>query len=391
MPIITLKKQNQIEIDSGEWEGGKAKSITFLVTDSCQLNCDYCYFQDKSQKNVLDFDIARKTINYALEERIEFPEKAVIFDFIGGEPFIEINLIDKICDHFKKNAYLKNHPWFNAYRFSFSTNGLLYHSANVQNFIQKNFSHLDISISIDGTKRKHDMHRKFADGRGSYDEVIRNVPLWLKQFPNASTKATVSSEDIPFVRESVLHLFDLNIKFVNINVVFENVWKEGDDLLFEKQLRLLADDIIDRKLYRNHACSFFTRGIGRPNTNNGNWCGTGKMLAVDYTGKFYPCIRFTPNSLINKSARTIGDCFNGINKNLQRAFLALTMSSQSSKQCIECDVATGCSWCQGFNYDDADSDTIYQRAIRLCKMHKARVRANNYFWQRYDKETVKKI
>jgi len=377
-----------MELDIGEWGDGAAKSVTFQVTERCQLNCGYCYFPEKSKKNILDLDIARRTIDYLLNERIEFPEKAVIFDFIGGEPFLEIELIDKICDYFKKSAYLNNHPWFNAYRFSFSTNGLLYQDAKVQKFIMKNLTHLDISVSIDGTKRKHDMQRKFADGRGSYDEVVRIVPLWLKQFPNASTKATVSSEDLPFVQESVLHLFELNIKYVNINVVFEDVWKENDDLLFEEQLKLLADEIIDRKLYRNHACSFFNRGIGTPNKNNGNWCGSGKMLAIDYTGNFYPCIRFTPCSLKNKPARAIGNCYDRIDKNLQRAFLALTMSTQSSEKCIECEVATGCSWCQGFNYDDADSDTIYQRATYLCEMHKARVRANKYFWQRYDKEAI---
>jgi uncharacterized protein len=45
-------------------------------------------------------------------------------------------------------------------------------------------------------------------------------------------------------------------------------------------------------------------------------------------------------------------------------------------------VAEGCAWCQGENYDAADTPTIYQRATAICKMHKARVRANNYYWNK---------
>ena len=34
---------------------------------------------------------------------------------------------------------------------------------------------------------------------------VRNIPLWLEQFPDAGTKVTISSADIPYIKESVLH------------------------------------------------------------------------------------------------------------------------------------------------------------------------------------------
>ena len=45
-------------------------------------------------------------------------------------------------------------------------------------------------------------------------------------------------------------------------------------------------------------------------------------------------------------------------------------------------MAEGCAWCQGENYDAADTPTIYQRSTAICLMHKARVRANNYYWNK---------
>ncbi len=367
------------------WEHGRARDITFIVTKECQLACKYCYLVGKNSKERMSFDVAKRAIDYILSNRELFYEKSVIFDFIGGEPFLEIDLINEICDYIKITLYETNHPWFNSYRFNFSTNGLMYHESKVQKYIQKNRQHLSIGITIDGTRQKHDLNRVYKNGKGSYDDVVKNIPLWLEQFPGASTKVTISSDDIPYIKESVLHLYKLGIKEVNINCVFENVWKDGDDLLFEEQLIQLADEIIANDLYKDYICSFFQKNIGRPldhSLQNENWCGAGRMLAIDAKGDFYPCTRFAQYSLREKTAIIIGNIRDGINTNRLRPFLSLDRCTQSPQKCLDCEVAEGCAWCQGENYDAADSNTIFQRSTAICKMHKARVRANNYYWNK---------
>ena len=299
---------------------------------------------------------------------------------------MEIELIDKICDYLKAEMFRRDHQWFNSYRFSFSTNGINYHEEKVQRFIKKNLNHLSIGITIDGTEKKHDLNRVYKhNGKGSYQNVVKNIPLWLSQFPSASTKVTISSPDIPYIKESVLHLYSLGIHEININCVFEDVWNEGDDKLFEEQLLELADAIIDGEYYKNNACSFFAEHIGKPlnrERDNQNWCGAGKMLAIDAAGNFYPCTRFAQYSLRIKKACIIGNVKDGINNNLLRPFLTLDRFTQSKQECLDCEVASGCAWCQGENYDAANTNTIYQRSTAICKMHKARVRANNYYWNK---------
>lgn len=383
---------------STPWQDGLAKNITFIVTKDCQLACKYCYLVGKNTKERMSWNVAKKAIDYILNTPSEFPESSVVWDFIGGEPFLEIDLIDKICDYIKTELYRLNHPWFNSYRFSFSTNGINYDTEKVQNFIKKNKEHLSIGITIDGTQEKHDLNRiwktkemengiypKPEDEKGSYHDVVRNIPLWQQQFPNSGTKVTISSADIPYIKDSVLHLYSLGIHEVNINCVFEDVWKSGDDILFENQLTELADAIIDGEYYKEFTCSFYTEHLGKPMdcvSQNQNWCGAGKMLAIDAAGNFYPCTRFAQYSLRSKKAWIIGNIHNGIDRNKLRPFLCLDRCTQSSIDCIECEVAEGCAWCQGENYDAADTATIYQRSIAICKMHKARVRANNYYWNK---------
>ncbi len=388
----------RVKDNTRQWQDGISKTITFIVTKDCQLACKYCYLVGKNSKERMTYEVAKQAIDYILNREEEFREDSVIWDFIGGEPFLEIDLIDKICDYLKTEMYRRNHHWFNSYRFSLSTNGINYHTEKVQRFIEKNHEHLSIGITIDGTQRKHDLNRIWKtpemekgimpnpeEEHGSYKDVVRNIPLWLEQFPRASTKVTISSPDIPYIKESVLHLYSLGIKEVNINCVFEDVWKEGDDQLFEEQLTELADAIIDGQLYEDHACSFFQEHIGKPmdrERDNQNWCGAGMMLAVDAAGMFYPCTRFAQYSLRSKSAWIIGNIHDGIDKNKLRPFLALDRCTQSTEECITCEVASGCAWCQGENFDAADTHTVYQRSTAICKMHKARVRANNYYWNK---------
>lgn len=387
-----IKEQNR------GWQSGVAKSITFIVTKDCQLACKYCYLVGKNTKERMSWEVAKQAIDFILDREEEFRDESVTWDFIGGEPFLEIELIDKICDYLKVEMFRRNHHWFNSYRFSFSTNGINYHTEKVQQFIEKNYTHLSIGITIDGTKRKHDLNRiwktpemeqgilpKPEEERGSYDDVVRNIPLWLQQFPGGATKVTISSQDIPYIKESVLHLFGLGIKEININCVFEDVWKEGDDKLFEDQLIDLADAIIDQRLYEENTCSFFAEHLGKPldrERDNQNWCGAGKMLAIDAAGSFYPCTRFAAYSLRNKPAWIIGNIKDGIDQNKLRPFLTLDRVTQSNEECLNCEVASGCAWCQGENYDAAQTNTIYQRSTAICKMHKARVRANNYYWNK---------
>ena len=102
----------------------------------------------------------------------------------------------------------------------------------------------------------------------------------MKQF-EASTKVTFASEDLKYLKESIIHLWNMGIKNVSANVVYENVWKEDDDIIFEKQLKNLAEYIIENDLYNKYYCSLFLDYIGMPYTDeekNNTSCGAGKML-----------------------------------------------------------------------------------------------------------------
>ena len=154
------------------------------------------------------------------------------------------------------------------------------------------------------------MQRVFPDGSGSYSIIEKNISLWMKQF-EASTKVTFASEDLKYLKESIIHLWNMGIKNVSANVVYENVWKEDDDIIFEKQLKNLAEYIIENDLYNKYYCSLFLDYIGMPYTDeekNNTSCGAGKMLSVSPEGNIYPCMRFYDYSLNKKKRICYWEC-----------------------------------------------------------------------------------
>lgn len=173
----------------------------------------------------MSLETAKKAVDFALTYGTEY--NFARFDFIGGEPLLEIDMIDQVVDYIKFKLYEEKHKWFGRVGIDFTTNGVLYDSEPVQRFIAKNRNCLNISFTIDGIKEKHDMNRVFKNGKGLFDSVVKNVPLWLSQFLNAGTKVTFASADLKYLKDSLVFLNSLGIKEINATLVNEDVWKEG--------------------------------------------------------------------------------------------------------------------------------------------------------------------
>ena len=136
--------------------------------------------------------------------------------------------------------------------------------------------------------------------------------------------------------------------------------------------------------------SLFDENIGRllPKEENNNWCGgNGLMLSLGADGKYYPCLRYMPSSMPEGvEPYVIGDLETGIgNKEEYKVrieeLVKITRSSQSTEECMNCPINMGCAWCSAHNY--TVFGTPNKRATFICDMHKARVLANVYFWNRY--------
>jgi uncharacterized protein len=370
----------------------KVKNITFVVTERCNLCCTYCYEVHKSgavmskqvAKDAVDFLFNKEKVNGYYSDEIS---PAVILEFIGGEPLLEIDLINYIVEYFKFKSFEAGSAWATNYVISITTNGILYKRKNVQDFLKRNKGHISIGLTIDGNKELHDSCRIFPDGSGSYDIVESAAKEWIKFNNHPQTKITLSPYNISYVNDALKNVWNIGITGAFTNCVYEEGWTIEHAKIFYSELIKLADYLLENENYSKYYTSLFDESIGKPLTEDRNWCGgNGKMLAIGTDGRCFPCIRFMKYSLNtpNRKEKCIGNIYNGLESKTKNVWLCelkkVTMSSQSNDKCNNCQIASGCSLCTGYNYDKFG--TPNKRATFICDMHVARVKANVYYWNR---------
>lgn len=381
----------------------KVRTITFQVTDNCNLKCTYCYQINKG-KRVMSFETAKKLIDLILEpgpkNTVITPEntKGIILDFIGGEPLLQAKLISDIIDYFQYKALIVDSPFKDKFRASLCTNGVLFFSKDAQDLINNHRDILSLAVTVDGCKEMHDSCRVFPDGSPSYDLALAADKALLKLNTLASTKLTVSPENINSIYKASINMIELGHKCININCVFEEGWNIKHARILYNQLKKVADYLLALPDSGDIYYAFFNETKYQPLelVNNENYCGgTGDMLACDPDGILYPCIRYMESSLgTDIKPLIIGNVDDGIYTKpeeikIKDDFSKITRTSQSPEKCMKCNVAAGCAWCSAYNYQRFG--TVNKRATFICDMHKAASLANVYYWnKRYKKENVNK-
>ena len=161
------------------------KTVTFQVTDDCNLACKYCYQINKGKRR-MSLETAKKFVDMLLDATPEnnsyinpVNSPFLVIEFIGGEPFLGIGLIDQIMDYFVSQAFERMHPWATRYCVSICSNGVLYFEEAVQRFLNKHRNHMSLSVTIDGNKELHDSCRVFPDGSPSYDIAVAAAKDWM--------------------------------------------------------------------------------------------------------------------------------------------------------------------------------------------------------------------
>lgn len=374
-----------------------SRTVTFQVTDACNLACKYCYQINKGHRR-MSIETAKKFVDMLLDadDSNTYINPTIspwlIIEFIGGEPLMEIDLIDEIMTYFQEQTFTRRHPWATRYVVSLCTNGVLYFEPNVQRFFNKHKNHISLNVTIDGNKELHDSCRVFPDGRPSYDLAVAAAKDWMDNKKGyMGSKITIAPSNITYVYEALVHMVELGYEEINANCVYEEGWELSHAQELYRQMKRFADYMLKNRL-DGIFCSLFEPGYFHPKEegDDQNWCGgTGAMLSCDPDGYLYPCIRYMESSLgEDQKPIRIGSVYTGLmttdeEKETVRCLNCVTRRTQSTDECYYCPIAEGCSWCSAYNYQVFG--TVDKRATYICEMHKARALANVYYWNKRNK------
>jgi MoaA/NifB/PqqE/SkfB family radical SAM enzyme len=123
----------------------KGSFISVDVTDQCNLRCEHCYFFEQEQAGTLDADGWEKRI-LELKAQSRFLHSCT---WVGGEPLLRRNIIERCKKHFMHNLIV--------------TNGTV---------PLPDWPEVYFHVSIDGNQAAHERTRRHT---GLYAEMKKNV------------------------------------------------------------------------------------------------------------------------------------------------------------------------------------------------------------------------
>lgn len=168
----------------------KAIYISLHASSKCNMNCKYCFMQQRPDVNIT-IDEAKRFIDFII---YKFPnaDKFIVNPTGSGEPLLRMNfMIDlaKYC-HDKSNEILKEVlPMF-------VTNGMLLTPENVKHLQSAGFI---FGISIDEYEEIHDQNRLNKRNQGTYKEIINNVKH-IKHREYFGVAATLTTDKMDLVK-----------------------------------------------------------------------------------------------------------------------------------------------------------------------------------------------
>ena len=164
----------------------------FVVTTMCNMNCIYCQANNgiKNSHLVMNKEMTEKAVDIALQS----PELSLCFEFQGGEPLINFDIIQHIVEYAEINK--KNH----AINYTVVSNLTLLDDKMLDFFAYHNFG---ISTSIGGNMLVHNSNRPFADGKGTFEKVLNSVERIRKTGLHVGAIQTTTKYSLKYPKEIV--------------------------------------------------------------------------------------------------------------------------------------------------------------------------------------------
>ena len=136
----------------------------FVVTTACNAGCVYCQANNgvTTPSLYMSKEIAEKAIDIALQS----PETELSFEFQGGEPLLNFEIIKHIVTYAEKKK-----DWHEI-KYSIVTNLTLLTDEMID-FFEAN--RINVSTSIDGPCAVHNLNRPLKNGNGSYKKVLDSI------------------------------------------------------------------------------------------------------------------------------------------------------------------------------------------------------------------------
>jgi uncharacterized protein len=250
------------------------------LTFNCNLACQYCFVRRKTHER-MDMATAKRAIDLLLDRAIV---PGVTITLIGGEPLLEMALIEQIVPYATEAASRRNQ----YVNWAITTNGTLIDESALKFFARHRIS---VLLSIDGGPESHDRYRLTKNGAGTWHKIVGLIPLMKQYQPQLGARMTVSPEALDAMREDFRQLVDLGLYNLIIGPAHGPVqWSKKQIEQYGLNLVAILHDYHE---YKKRGLPLFVEELEQQDEYVGWGCRAGRTsLAVAPDGSVSPCSKF---------------------------------------------------------------------------------------------------
>jgi uncharacterized protein len=325
--------------------------LAINVSNTCNMSCEYCYANEGtyySEDSLMSESTALNTVNFFIRNYSTIG----LVNFFGGEPTLNVPVIEMICSYF---SYLKERGIISFFpRFGLTTNGYKLDDRLLDLVKRYDFR---VTISIDGPEIIHNLLRLDRKGQPTYNSVKRSIHKLQEIGIQPEIECTYTQKHIDRGL-SVSNLMDFFYKEFQCGTLHcPIVITESDSSLFvplSTALPIYSEAI--RESIRNiangvpktlsTAARFLDAMVNQ--TPITQYCGAGaSLMAVNSDGSIYPCFM-----LMNEKVNRIGDVNHTHHESTQKEILRILAEADkySHPSCQKCWIQPLCFGCLGEDF-----------------------------------------
>lgn len=349
----------------------------FVVTTACNVGCVYCQANNgvSCPSLFMSKEIAEKAVDIALQS----PAQCLNFEFQGGEPLLNFDIIKHIVFYTEENK--GNHE----ISYNLVSNLTLLTDEILEFLIEHNFG---ISTSIDGPEFVHNINRPFKDGGGTYAKAIESIKKIQSKGIRVGAIQTTTRHSLKYPREIVHAYKDLGFDSIFIRPLtplgkatlnWENIGYSSEEFLdFYKEVidELIQINKNERFMKEDHSSILLSRIEGKfvNYMELRSPCGASiGQLAYYADGEIFTCDEGRMLHEMGDHTFRLGNVFSNsyseiINNGVCKTVCASSIL-ESIPMCCDCVYQPYCGTCPVVNY--AKNNDVIEKEPRgyRCRIY----------------------
>jgi len=253
--------------------------VCLVLTHRCNLACNYCYAGEHHRRQ-MEEEIADRAVDLLFSDGADTAQ----LSFFGGEPFLRFDAMQRAVVRAQWRASERSRRLL----LQCTTNGTVLDDDAVR-FVRQ--SGMRVTVSIDGVKEAHDLHRPRAGGGSSFEQCLRGLRALVAAGARPDALMVISPQTVPYVYRSVSWLWSEGVETVRANCVLDAPWEPRDRDELREQLFAVAGEMVARRqrgepsLFEPFAAALRRgRGVTQVPARRDR-----SQVVVATSGNLYPC------------------------------------------------------------------------------------------------------